>query len=100
MENSLKILDFNLQAKLVQSAARANSIANESYQLTKKRFLLGKADVLKVTSSMKARQTAKEKYIISIYTFWKYYYEIQQLTLFDFLENKNLSIEFDKLIDN
>ncbi|MBN2755849.1 MAG: TolC family protein [Bacteroidales bacterium] len=96
---SLKILDFNLQAKIVQSAAKANDLANESYQLTKKRFLLGEADVLKVTNSMQARQSAQEKYIISIYTFWKYYYEIQQLTLYDFKENKNISIEFEKLIE-
>ena len=92
---SLKILDFNLQPKLVQSAGKANHIANESYQLTKKRFLLGKADVLKITNSMQARQNAKEKYIISIYTFWKYYYEIQQLSLFDFRENKNIGFDLE-----
>jgi len=93
---SLKVLDYNLQSKLVQSATKANSIAKESYKLTKKRFLLGKADVLKVTNSMQARQTAKENYITSIYTFWKYYYEIQQLTLFNFKENKNITVDFEK----
>lgn len=91
----LKSMDFNLQGKLVESARRANQIAEESYRLTQKRFLLGKADVLKVNTSMKARQTAREKYINSIYLFWKNYYEIQKLTLYDFINNKNIQANLE-----
>jgi outer membrane protein TolC len=88
----LKVMDFNLQAKLVQSALKANQIAQKSYNLTQKRFLLGKADVLKITNSMKARQNAHEKYVNSIYTYWKYYYEIQKITLYDFADNQTIKI--------
>ncbi len=41
---------------------------------------------------MKARQTAHEKYISSIYTYWKYYYEIQKITLYDFNKNESITI--------
>ena len=92
----LKVMDFNLQSKLVESALRANRIAQESYKLTKKRFMLGKADVLKINTAMQARQNAHEKYINSIYTYWKYYYEIQKLTLFDFASNKNIELEIEE----
>jgi outer membrane protein TolC len=95
---ALKIIDFNLQEKVVQSAAKANILAEESFSLTKKRFLLGKADVLKLNSSMKARQSASENYLASLYSFWKYYYEVQQLTLYSFTNKKAISEDFDTMV--
>ena len=92
----IKVMDFNLQARLVQSALKAHEIAQKSYSLTQKRFLLGKADVLKVNNSMKARQMAHEKYINSIYTYWKYYYEIQKITLFDFKKKQNIEFKLEQ----
>ncbi|MDA3866192.1 MAG: TolC family protein [Salinivirgaceae bacterium] len=97
-EIKLKVIDFNLQAKVVASAAKADELAQQSYELTKKRFILGKADVLKLTSSMSARQRSREKYINSLATYWLYFYEIQELTLYDFVNEQTLVEDFDKLI--
>lgn len=97
-EVKLKVVDFNLQGQVVESAAKANELAQKSYELTKKRFLLGKADVLKLTSSMKARQSAREKYINSLATYWQYFYEVQALTLYDFVNQQTLEEDFEKLI--
>lgn len=91
----LKVMDFNLQGRLVESARRANLIAQESYRLTKKRFLSGQADVLKINTAMQARQNAREKYINSIYTYWQFYYEIQKLTIYDFMNNKNIEMNVE-----
>ncbi|MCF6241650.1 MAG: TolC family protein, partial [Bacteroidales bacterium] len=96
----LKVMDFNLQSKLVQSAQKAGELANESYKLTKNRFLLGNVDVLKITTIIKTRQQAEEKYINSVYNYWKKYYEIQQITLYDFINKQDLSVAFDQLIDD
>jgi outer membrane protein TolC len=98
-EVKLKVIDFNLQGKVVYSAARANDLAQQSYELTKKRFVLGQVDVLKLTSSMNARQSAHEKYINSLATYWKYFYEVQELTLYDFLNQQTLEEDFEKLIN-
>lgn len=91
----LKVMDFNLQGRLVESANRASQIAQESYKLTKKRFLSGQADVLKINTAMQARQNAREKYINSIYTYWNNYYQIQKLTIYNFIKNKNIEIDFE-----
>ena len=97
-EVALKVIDFNLQAQVVESARQAKELAQQSYELTQTRFVLGNADVLKLTSSMKAMQSASEKYISSLAAYWQYFYEVQQLTLYDFVNQKSLSANFDEMI--
>ncbi|MCF8360958.1 MAG: TolC family protein [Prolixibacteraceae bacterium] len=99
-EVKLKVIDFNLQAKVVRSAAIADSLAQQSYEVTKKRFMLGKVDVLRLTNSMKNSQQAKENYINSLATYWRYFYEVQQYTLYDFINQQTLEEDFDMLIGN
>ncbi len=97
-EVTLKVIDFNLQAQVVESARQANELAKKSFELTQKRFVLGNADVLKLTSSMKAMQSASEKYINSLAAYWQYFYEVQRLTLYNFVKQKSLSANFDEMI--
>jgi outer membrane protein TolC len=99
-EVKLKVIDFNLQAKVVRSAAIADSLAQQSYEVTKKRFMLGKVDVLRLTNSMKNSQQAKENYINSLATYWRYFYEVQQYTLYDFINQQTLEEDFNMLIGN
>lgn len=98
-EVTLKVIDFNLQAQVVASSAKADSLARESFELTKKRFVLGNADVLKLTSAMTAQQQASEIYVNSLATYWNYFYEVMELTLYDFVNRKTLSANFDALVE-
>lgn len=97
-EVTLKVIDFNLQAQVVESARQANELAQKSLELTQKRFVLGNADVLKLTSSMTAMQNASERYISSLAAYWQYFYEVQRLTLYDFVKKQSLSANFDEMI--
>lgn len=99
-EVKLKVIDFNLQAQVVSSTAKADSLAMQSYEVTKKRFMMGKVDVLRLTSAMKNSQQAKESYINSLATYWRYYYEVQQITLYDFINKQTLEEDFEALISN
>ena len=99
-EISLKVTDFNLQEQLVLGDLRSKEISRESYEVTQKRFLSGSVDLLKLTSARKSWQAASETYIQSLYNYWKFYYEVQQLTLFDFINNKALEANFEKIVDN
>ena len=94
----LNVIDYNLQHQLVENALRAAEISEEAYQLTKKRFILGNVDVLKLNASAEARQQEKESYIDALYNLWRVYYEIQELTLFDYGKNTPLSADFDSMI--
>ena len=96
---SLKIIDFNLQRQLVTVALRTSEISKSSYDVTEKRFLSGSIDLLRLTSARKAWQTASENYITSLYNYWKFYYEVQQLTLYDFQNKSTISKNFDEILE-
>lgn len=95
-EITSKVKDFNLQEKLVLSALRANEISRESYLITEKRFLAGRVDLLKLTSALNAWQYSNESYMSKLSNYWKYYYEIQQYTLYNFRESRELTVDLDK----
>lgn len=95
----LKVMDFNIQPKMVESSRKANQIAELSFELTKRRFILGKADLLQIDNAMKARQSSKEKYIDSILTFWKNYYELQILMLYNLENRTSLSEDFNRILE-
>lgn len=98
-EVKLKVIDFNLQSQVVKSAAKADSLAQQSYEVTKQRFILGKVDVLRLTNAMKNSQQAREAYINSLAAYWRYYYEVQQYTLYDFINKQTLEADFEMLIE-
>lgn len=98
-ELTLKISDFNLQHQLVSGALRSSQISKSSYDVTEKRFLSGSVDLLKLSSARKAWQLACENYIMSLNNYWKLYYEVQQLTLFDFQNKSTISKNFEKILD-
>lgn len=97
---TLKVIDFNLQKELVDGALKTSEIARESYEITKKRFLLGNLDYLMLTSSRQAWQLATEQYIQSLLNYWKLYYEVQQLTLYDFINKSLIEKDFDTILND
>lgn len=96
---ALKVNKFNLQKELVLGALHTSDISSESYKITEKRFLSGQVDLLNLSSSRKAWQQATENYIQSLQVYWNLYYELQQLTLFNFIDNSTLKQDFDAILD-
>ncbi len=86
--------------ELVEGASKTNGIAKESYKITKKCFLLGNSDYLKLTSSRQAWQSATERNTQNLLNYWRLYYEVQQLTLHDFMNGSSIEGDFDTVIDN
>ena len=100
MQNLILIVsDFNLQKNLVDSALRASKIAEDSYRLTERRFLSGRVDLLNLSSARIAWQSATERYIQSLQNYWSLYYKVQQLTLYNFMNDTRLTQDFDKILD-
>lgn len=87
--------DFNIQQKMIQSAENALDIATLAYDATKRRFLIGKADVSSLTLAQKREQEAQQNYIRSLKNYWVSFFKIRKLTLFDFETGISLSRNFD-----
>ncbi len=94
-----KVIDFNIQKDLVEGALKTSEIARESYRITEKRYLSGRIDLLNLTSSRQAWQSATERYIQSLLNYWKSYYEVQQLTLYNFIGGHGIAQDFDMVLD-
>ncbi|MCY4160348.1 MAG: TolC family protein [Flavobacteriaceae bacterium] len=91
--------NFNLQAKIVADASKTKSISLESYEISETRFLSGEVDLLRLITSRKSWQNAAEQYLISLQNFWEYYYQLQQMTLFNFIDDRLIEVDYDELID-
>ncbi|MCF8716341.1 TolC family protein [Joostella atrarenae] len=89
-ELKLALNNFNMQEEQVLVALRAKEISHESYEITEKRFLSGKVDYLRLNSAREAWQGATEQYIQQIASYWTSYYNVQKMTLYDFINESNL----------
>lgn len=94
----LRVMKFNLQDDQVEVKYQAELTAQKRYDITKKRFLVGKVDVLDLNVASNEKDVAKRNYISTLRNYWLDYFEIRQLTLYNFLEDKPLEAEFDSLV--
>ncbi|MDR2121001.1 MAG: TolC family protein [Tannerella sp.] len=83
--------DFNIQKDLIASAEEALDIADDAYAETRRRFMIGKADISALTLSRQRQQAAMRNYISALENYWVSYYKIRKLTLYDFEYNMPLS---------
>lgn len=93
-----QIIEFNLQEQQVKIAAKADTIAQLGYDVTKQRFMIDKVDVIKLNMARNSLDNSKREYIGALMRFWTGYYNIRRITLYDFENEKSLIQELDHLI--
>lgn len=82
---------FNRQREVVARAAEAASIARQRFQITRRRFLLGNIDLIKLRAATQAQRSARLAYIAELQQYWSFFYRLRQLTLYDFVAGKPLT---------
>ncbi len=93
------VAEFNLQAEQVKTAGLADTVAQKGYEVTLQRFMIGKADVVKLNISRNDLESSRLSYINTVRNYWNYYYSLRRKTLFDFMTRKALSAEYDELLE-
>lgn len=91
------VSDFHVQQDMINSAEEALELASAAFQATKQRFMIGKSDINSLTLSLNRQKEAQKNYIASLKSYWKSYFRIRKLTLFDFETGESLSFLFDQL---
>lgn len=89
----LLVTRFNMQHNQVVIAAKADTVAQKGYEVTKARYLIGKITITDLNIAQNESDRSKSSYINTLRTYWRNYYDLRRLTLYDF-ENEN-SIEVD-----
>jgi outer membrane protein TolC len=94
----LDVEQFNLQKSQVEIAAKSDTVAMKRYEVTKQRFLIGKIAVLDLNDADTRKDQNKRAYIQALQNYWSYFFNIRSLTLFDFIINKPIEADYEKLL--
>lgn len=95
----MNVLEFNLQSEQVVNSAKADTIAQMGFDVTMRRFKIGKLDVTKLNMARTDLENARRAYISSLQKYWTSYFLIRQLSLFDFERNVELGVDFDNILN-
>jgi outer membrane protein TolC len=87
---TLSVSQFRNQAQLVNLAQYADSIAQLRYETAFQTFVMGTINVLDINSAQIERDNAKRKYINELYLAWLCYYNLRQITLYDFQQETDI----------
>ena len=93
----LDVLDFNALREHFQTARHANEIATQRYDLTLQDFAAGIVSVTELNTAQSEKESAQMKYISEMSNYWINYFRIRKLSVYDYINNTDISAEFDKL---
>jgi len=96
---SLDVEQFNLQSAQVGIAAKSDTVAQLMYEVTKQRFLIGKIAVLDLNNADTKKDQNRRAYVQSLQNYWNYFYNLRNLTLYDFINKRPLEADYEKLLD-
>lgn len=74
-------------------AAQSDTIAQRRYQVAQNRYLIGKIDITNLFIAQNEKDSARQAYIRALRDYWAGWYELRQLTLYNFIENRPISYE-------
>lgn len=96
----LKVVRFNQQKIQLEIAAKSDTVAQKGYNVSKERYLIGKISITDLNIAQTDKDNSKISYLRSLQDYWTNYYDIRRTTLFDFLRNEEISVDFDALGSN
>lgn len=89
---------FNNQGQICEVSRRASQIASERYSLVMDRFRSGSASVTDLNTARSESDSATTKYINDLSSYWRYYYTLRKLTLYDFIEGTDVQVDYKEMI--
>jgi outer membrane protein TolC len=88
----LHTLNWQNQRTFLEIAKKAQNIATRRFDITKKRFILGKITITDLNLALQEKDASVLQYLNSLEKFWIDYYTLRRLTLFDFIANKKIEV--------
>ena len=95
----ISVLQFNMQYEQCKNALRAQDIADERYDITKRRYETGAVTVTDLNTAQQELENAHAQHIRQLQTFWTGYYELRRWTLYDWISHQNLTVDFNTVIN-
>ncbi len=93
-----KVMQFNAQPTQCRDALRAQEIAQERYDIMRKRYEAGTVTVTDLNTAQQEMTSARAQYISQLHTFWEDYYGLQKSTLYDWTTKRNITVDVDEVL--
>ncbi len=89
----LHTLRWSNQRGFLQTSEKAQEIALKRYDISKKRYVLGKITITDLNLAQEEKDKSVITYLNSLEGFWVDYYTLRRLTLYDFILDKKIESE-------
>lgn len=93
----LQVSEYNMQQNQLVIAAKSDTVAAKSYTASKNRYLIGKISVTDLNIAQTEKDKATIAHIRALQTFWRNYFELRKMTLYDFYKKEPLDVNFDQI---
>ena len=91
---------FNNQLRQLRIAEEADVIARKRYETNVETFMIGKISTLDLNDAQTAKDEARRKRVSELYSYWRYYYQLRSLTLWDFAAGTGIDADFVEIVKN
>lgn len=89
----LHVLNWSNQRDFLITSEKAKEAATKSYEIATKRYVLDKINITELNIALQKRDDAVLGYLNSLENFWRDYYILRQLTLYDFINDRKIEAE-------
>ena len=94
----IQVMQFNMQKQQLEIAAKADTVGQKRYYVTKQRYLIGKIGITDLNIALNEKDAATRNYYSEMLNYWKSYFQLRKLTLYDFKYNMPLVFVFDDMM--
>ncbi|MDE5734780.1 MAG: TolC family protein, partial [Duncaniella sp.] len=89
---------YNNQRRQLEIARRADTIAEARYDTNVETFMIGRISTLDLNDSQLSKDESRQAMINQLYLYWRYWYQLRSLTLWDFATGKGIEADIEKII--
>ncbi len=93
----LEIMNFKMLKSQLEISAKADTISRKGYKVSKQRYMIGKISITDLNVAQNNIDNSSIDFIRSLQDYWLNLFNIRKLTLYDFRDNKEISINFENI---
>jgi outer membrane protein TolC len=91
-----QIESYRMLQDFIEYSTEADQTATERYEIARLRYMAGDISLTEYNIALEEKDKAKQDYIIALRDYWLAYYSIRILTLYDFRNNEQLTVNSDQ----
>jgi outer membrane protein TolC len=93
----LEVMNFKMQHRQIEIAAKADTVSRKGYEVSKQRYMIDKISITDLNVAQSDKDNSQIGFIRALQDYWINYFKLRQLTLFDYKNSREISIDFEKM---